>query len=60
MSDVVNGIGSLLAPNGVFVFEVSYIVDMIDNIVFDTIYHEHAYAHHALAPLETFFQKARA
>ena len=53
MSDVVTGIRLLLSDNGVFVFEVSYIVDMIDNMVFDTIYHEHV-SHHALIPLETF------
>lgn len=56
MSDVVKGIRLLLADDGVFVFEVSYIVDMIDNMVFDTIYHEHV-SHHALTPLEKFFGK---
>ena len=56
MSDVVTGIRSLLADDGAFVFEVSYIVDMIDNMVFDTIYHEHV-SHHALIPLETFLNK---
>ena len=56
MSDVVKGIRLLLADDGVFVFEVSYIVDMIDNMVFDTIYHEHV-SHHALIPLEKFLNK---
>jgi SAM-dependent methyltransferase len=56
MADVVKGIRLLLADDGVFVFEVSYIVDMIDNMVFDTIYHEHV-SHHALIPLETFLNK---
>ncbi|MET4419011.1 class I SAM-dependent methyltransferase [Bradyrhizobium sp. RT3a] len=56
MSDVVKGIRSLLADDGTFVFEVSYIVDMIDNMVFDTIYHEHV-SHHALIPLETFLNR---
>jgi hypothetical protein len=56
MSDIVIGIRSLMAPDGVFVFEVSYIVDMIDNMVFDTIYHEHV-SHHALIPLEKFFNR---
>jgi SAM-dependent methyltransferase len=56
MSDVVKGIRLLLADDGAFVFEVSYIVDMIDNMVFDTIYHEHV-SHHALIPLETFLNK---
>jgi len=56
MSDVVKGIRWLLADDGAFVFEVSYIVDMIDNMVFDTIYHEHV-SHHALIPLETFLNR---
>lgn len=56
MSDIVTGIRTVLAPDGAFVFEVSYIVDMIDNMVFDTIYHEHV-SHHALIPLEKFFNR---
>ena len=56
MADVVDGIRVLLADDGVFVFEVSYIVDMIDHMVFDTIYHEHV-SHHALIPLETFLNR---
>jgi len=38
------------------VFEVSYILDMIDALVFDTIYHEHV-SHHALIPLEKFLNR---
>ena len=56
MSDIVTGIRTLLAPDGAFVFEVSYIVDMIDHMVFDTIYHEHV-SHHALIPLDKFFRR---
>jgi SAM-dependent methyltransferase len=56
MSDVVKGIRLVLANDGAFVFEVSYIVDMIDNMVFDTIYHEHV-SHHALIPLEAFLNR---
>jgi C-methyltransferase C-terminal domain/Putative zinc binding domain/Methyltransferase domain len=56
MSDIVTGIRTVLADDGAFVFEVSYIVDMIDNMVFDTIYHEHV-SHHALIPLERFFNR---
>jgi SAM-dependent methyltransferase len=56
LPDVVRGIRTVLAPNGAFVFEVSYIVDMIDNMVFDTIYHEHV-SHHALEPLEGLFNR---
>jgi SAM-dependent methyltransferase len=54
IAGIVKGIRCLLAPDGVFVFEVSYVPDIIDNFVFDTIYHEHV-SHHALIPLERFF-----
>jgi SAM-dependent methyltransferase len=56
LADIVAGIRSLLSDDGVFVFEVSYIVDMIDALVFDTIYHEHV-SHHALMPLERFLNR---
>lgn len=56
ITDIVTGIRSLLAPDGAFVFEVSYVPDIVDNFVFDTIYHEHV-SHHALIPLERFFNR---
>lgn len=56
MNDCVQGIGDLLKPDGVFVFEVSYLPDMVERFVFDTIYHEHV-SHHALIPLEKFFNR---
>ena len=56
MCEIVKGIRQLLNTDGVFVFEVSYVPDIIDNFVFDTIYHEHV-SHHALIPLERFFNK---
>ncbi len=54
IADIVKGIRHLLTDDGVFVFEVSYVPDIIDNMVFDTIYHEHV-SHHAIIPLENFF-----
>jgi SAM-dependent methyltransferase len=44
----------ILAPDGVFVFEVSYLVDTIQKKLFDTVYHEHL-SYHSLAPLVRFF-----
>ena len=54
MTDVVDGVRLLLADDGVFVFEVSYLVDVYEKTLFDTIYHEHL-AYHTVAPLERFF-----
>jgi SAM-dependent methyltransferase len=50
------GVRTLLAAEGVFVFEVSYLADVVEKLLFDTIYHEHL-AYHALAPLVQFFDK---
>ena len=41
LDDVMKGIKAILKGTGVFVFEVHYIVDLIEKIQYDTIYHEH-------------------
>ena len=38
---VARGIATLLKPNGVAVLEFPYVGEMIDELEFDTIYHEH-------------------
>lgn len=53
LADMAEGVRILLGPDGVFVFEVSYMLDMIENMVFDFIYHEHL-CHHAVKPLQQF------
>ncbi len=54
LGDIVIGIADLLATDGVFVFEVSYLVDVYEQTLFDTIYHEHL-AYHSVKPLQRFF-----
>lgn len=54
LRDITRGIRNVLSDDGVFVFEVSYLPDMVTNMVFDTIYHEHV-SYHTLNPLEKFF-----
>ncbi|MGB0632601.1 MAG: methyltransferase domain-containing protein [Alphaproteobacteria bacterium] len=54
---IASGIADLLAPDGVFTFEVSYLVDVFEDVLFDTIYHEHM-AYHAVGPLQRFFMRA--
>ncbi len=51
--DMTKGIQHLLSPEGVFIFEVSYLVDILDKKLFDTIYHEHLSYHH-VSSLEYF------
>lgn len=53
LADVTRGIKSLLAPAGVFAAEVSYLVDVVEKTLFDTIYHEHL-SYHTVAPLQRF------
>jgi SAM-dependent methyltransferase len=42
-----------LAETGGFVFEVSYLKDLVDNLVIDYVYHEHL-CHHSIKPLKQF------
>ncbi|RMH51327.1 MAG: class I SAM-dependent methyltransferase [Zetaproteobacteria bacterium] len=56
LRDIAIGVRELLAEDGVFIFEVSYLVDIVDRMLFDTIYHEHL-SHHTVAPLERFFRQ---
>lgn len=55
LKSIAEGIAAMLAPGGVFVFEVSYLVDVFEDVLFDTIYHEHM-AYHAVGPLQRFFK----
>jgi SAM-dependent methyltransferase len=56
LASVADGVSSLLAPDGIFVFEVSYLLDVVEKTLFDTIYHEHL-AYHASRPLIPFLKK---
>ena len=56
LSGVVRAVRTLLADDGVFVFEVSYLVDVYEKTLFDTIYHEHL-DYHSVQPLIGFFAR---
>lgn len=56
LEDFAKGVKIMLAPEGIFSFEVSYFVDVCDKVLFDTIYHEHS-SYHTLSPLVPFFEK---
>ena len=47
-----SGIDILLAPGGRFVIEAHYLLDLVDQLAFDTVYHEHV-SYWALRPLMT-------
>jgi 2-polyprenyl-3-methyl-5-hydroxy-6-metoxy-1,4-benzoquinol methylase len=53
MAGMAESIRCLLAPDGVFLFEVQYLLDIIDHVLLGTIIHEHL-CHHSLKPLASF------
>src|ERR1700731_1975094 len=53
LRDIVLGVRELLADDGVFIFEVGYLVDVVEKCLFDVIYHEPLSYHH-LRPLIPF------
>ena len=55
LSGVLDGVRDLLVHDGIFVCEVSYLVDVIEQTLFDTIYHEHL-AYHSVGPLIPFMK----
>ena len=57
IQNFVSGIANILErKNGVFVIEFPYVLDMIKNLYFDTIYHEHL-SYLSITPLVYLFKK---
>ncbi len=52
--EIVGGVRELLAPDGVFVFETGYVLDVVQKLIFDNIYHEHL-SYFAVKPAQSFF-----
>ncbi len=51
-----DGLPQVLADDGVFIIEASYLIDLIDQTLFDTIYHEHL-CYLSLTPMVPFFER---
>jgi hypothetical protein len=56
MHSFVEGIHDLLVEDGLFIIEISYLLDLIDQNLFDTIYHEHL-CYLSLTPVVSFLKK---
>ena len=56
LRDFVEGITHALAPGGVFVIETHYLLDLLEQGAFDTIYHEHV-SYWALRPMTRLFER---
>ncbi len=55
LTGIARTVKSVLTLGGAFVFEVSYLPDVIAGTLFDTIYHEHL-SYHSIEPLIGFFR----
>ena len=56
LNDFVEGIAKALRPGGVFVIEAHYLVDLLEQGAFDTVYHEHV-SYWALGPMRRLFER---
>jgi predicted TPR repeat methyltransferase len=56
LADVAAGIRELLAQDGVFVFETSYLLDVLQKSLLETFFHEHL-CYFSVRPLEAFFRR---
>jgi hypothetical protein len=56
LGEIAESIRTLLAPDGVFVFEAQYLLDIIDRVLIATIFHEHM-SHHSVKPLVRFLDR---
>ncbi|TDB82269.1 methyltransferase domain-containing protein [Micromonospora sp. KC721] len=56
LEQATSAVRTLLGSRGVFIFEVSYLADVVEDLLFDTIYHEHV-AYHTVRPLVRFFDR---
>ncbi len=58
LDEFVESVKILLDENGVLVIEAPYLQNMIDNVEYDTIYHEHL-SYISLKPMLKFFQSKK-
>lgn len=56
LADFMRGIATVLADDGVFVIEAHYLLDMLEQGAFDTIYHEHC-SYWSLGPMMRLFDR---
>ena|SRR3990167_5242444 len=54
--DMMRGVVKLLDQKGVFIIEAPYLVDMFENLTYDTIYHEHL-SYLAVRPLKHLLEQ---
>ncbi len=55
MAVFIQSIRELLAEDGIFIFETGYLLKLVENMVFDNIYHEHL-SYFSVKALDLFFK----
>jgi len=56
LHNLMEGIKVLIGKTGVFIFEVPYLIELIKNLEFDTVYHEHL-SYFSLLPLVNLIEQ---
>ncbi|MDD2752732.1 MAG: methyltransferase domain-containing protein, partial [Candidatus Omnitrophica bacterium] len=56
LDDIIAGVKILLAQDGVFVMETSYLMDVLEKMLIETVFHEHL-SYFSLRPLQSFFKR---
>ena len=56
LDSFMEGVTTLLSPEGVFITESGYVVDMIEGMQYDSIYHEHL-RYYSMASLNKLFER---
>ena len=56
LDDFLSGVRSLMKDDGVGVFEVPYLVDLVDKCAFDSVFHQNVF-YFSLAALDQLFRK---
>jgi methylation protein EvaC len=56
MDDMTSGISKVLSNSGTFIFEVHHLVDIIEDMQYDSFYHEH-FSYHSIITLSKFLKK---
>ena len=56
LDEVIKGVKTMLAPDGMFVIEAPYLVDLLTKNYFDLVYHEHL-SYWSINALKTLFKR---
>ena len=56
LQEFMKGVKTILSQDGVFIIEIPYLIDLVKNNEFDTIYHEHL-SYFSIKPLQQLFKQ---